>query len=111
MPVRQTSIDSHKQLRQSGSIHPQHEILIKHLMNVRRRKTADASLRELSTKTGIEMSTISARINELKENNIAVESTRRKCTVTKNRTIVPVKLNESYVVTRKRRKKAKVSHH
>lgn len=87
--VRTTSISAYRQIKTTGQLGRQCQAILDHIQPGR-----DYSLRELATLTGFETSSVSGRVNDMKEIGLLVECDKRKCHVT-GRTIRPVKRAEA----------------
>jgi len=84
MTVAQTSINAYKEHRASGKVGAQAKAILD-FMN----PGEGYSRRELHVLTGLELSSICGRVNELLEMGMLKEGSKRKCMVTK-KTISPV---------------------
>jgi len=84
--TQKTSIDAYREHRATGHVTSSQQEILKNMMPGR-----DYSLSELSAMTGIEKSSVSGRINELKASGQVVESRKRACHVT-SKTVTAVKL-------------------
>lgn len=84
MTVAQTSINAYREHRASGKVGAQAKAILD-FMNL----GESYSRRELHVLTGLELSSICGRVNELLEMGMLKEGSKRKCMVTK-KTISPV---------------------
>lgn len=84
--IADTSIQSYAEHKASGRVTSSQQAVLRVMKHGR-----DYSLSELSMMTGIEKSSVSGRINELKASGQVVESRKRACHVT-GKTINAVKL-------------------
>lgn len=84
--IAETSIQSYHEHKASGKVTTSQAAILKVMAHGR-----DYSLSELSAMTGIEKSSVSGRVNELKADGKLVESRKRACHVT-GKTIKAVKL-------------------
>jgi DNA-binding MarR family transcriptional regulator len=88
--VRESSFIAYDQLKFSGDLnHLQSQIVDL----IKRHPSLDFSRKEISRATGLEINTVTGRVNELLESGVLVESRRRNCHVT-GRSIRPVTLAE-----------------
>jgi predicted HTH transcriptional regulator len=85
MSVRETSKEVYKDIKASGTINKQSQVILNAM-----KRNKDYSLQELSKSTEIGINAISGRCNELKKAGLLEENTKRKCSLT-NRTINPVR--------------------
>ena len=90
MTVAQTSISAYKEHIATGKVGAQAQAILD-FMN----QGDNYSRRELSVLTGLELSSICGRVNELLEVGLLVEGTKRKCMVTK-KTVSPVIKNSLF---------------
>jgi hypothetical protein len=90
MTVAQTSISAYKEHIATGKVGAQAQAILD-FMN----QGDNYSRRELSVLTGLELSSICGRVNELLEVGLLVEGTKRKCMVTK-KTVCPVIKNSLF---------------
>lgn len=75
--VRDTSIDAYVEHKATGHVTSSQQAVLNAMRHGR-----DYSLSELSAMTGIEKSSVSGRINELKKSGQVIESRKRACRVT-----------------------------
>jgi predicted HTH transcriptional regulator len=85
MSVRETSKEVYKDIKASGTINKQSQVILNAM-----KRNKDYSLQELSKSTEIGINAISGRCNELKKAGLLEENPKRKCSLT-NRTINPVR--------------------
>lgn len=85
MTVANTSITAYSEHKNSGKVGRQASFVLKSM-----EQNKDYSRKELSKLTGIELSAICGRVNELLKTGMLIETTNRACEIT-NKTIKPVK--------------------
>ncbi len=89
MAIRVTSIAAYRDLVDSGKADNQSARIIKLVAN-RKNRSMQEIMRDYRANYGnIELSTVSARVNELKKSGVFAEDNCRKCSITKI-TINPV---------------------
>lgn len=86
MPVAETSRNAYREHQAAGHVTSSQNAVLSAMQHGR-----DYSLSELAKMTGIEKSSVSGRINELKNSGKVVESRKRACHVT-GKTVNAVKL-------------------
>ena len=84
--VASTSIQCYHAIRGEGRVSNQQAVILSAI-----REGRDYSLQELVRITGLQINTVSGRVNELKEMALLDVSETRKCSIT-GRTVHPVKL-------------------
>jgi hypothetical protein len=90
MTVAQTSINAYKEHQATGKVGAQAQAILDFMQ-----EGDNYSRRELAVLTGLELSSICGRVNELLEVGLLVEGTKRKCMVTK-KTVSPVIKNSLF---------------
>ena len=87
--IAHTSKLAYKQINDEGTSESQKKTILSivklHYNQVKR----DMSLREISSRTGIEINAVSGRVNDLKKDGKLQTVEKRKCTIT-NRLVAPV---------------------
>ena len=87
--IAHTSKLAYKQINDEGTSETQKKTILTivklHYNQVKR----DMSLREISSRTGIEINAVSGRVNDLKKDGKLQTTVKRKCTIT-NRLVAPV---------------------
>jgi hypothetical protein len=90
MTVTMTSIEAYEDHKSSGKVGFQAKVIFNAMD-----KDKNYSRRELSNLTGIELSSICGRVNEMLQLGILIEDDKRPCAVT-NKKINPVrKINDN----------------
>ena len=84
MSVAQTSINAYKEHRAAGKVGQQAQSILDSMDS-----GFGYSRRELAKKTGLELSSVCGRVNELLSLGLLVEGEKRRCLIT-NKTIAPV---------------------
>lgn len=84
--VRETSIAAYHDLRDTGELSRMQQQIVSVM-----RPGRDYSLRELVAYAGLEINTVSGRVNELKRLDRLVECEQRPCSIS-GRRITPVRL-------------------
>lgn len=84
MSVRESSISAYHDLRDTGKLGKQAQIILCAMKAGR-----DYSLQELSRLTGIAINAVSGRCNDMKKLGAIAEANARKCSIT-GRTVHPV---------------------
>jgi hypothetical protein len=84
MTVADTSIEAYKEHKAKGLVGKQAQAILDFMT-----PGVSYSRREISQKSGLELSSVCGRVNELLAIGMLVEGSKRKCLIT-HKTIVPV---------------------
>lgn len=84
--IQETSVMSYSQLKEEGGLGKQQSLIVSLIA-----KEKDMSIGEIAKATGLQKSSVSARIKELIEDEVLVISSRR-CDKVSGRLVRPVKL-------------------
>ncbi len=86
MTVADTSIEAYEEHKAEGKVGAQSNMILKKM-----RPNTNYSRRELSRLTGIDLSSICGRVNEMLSVGLLVEDAQRKCLITSKK-INPVRI-------------------
>ena len=85
--VRETSLEAHREIKNTGKLGSQAKQIYQLLLEAGR----DMSLQEICGATGLQINAVSGRINEMKRHGLVDDANKRKCRVT-GRTIIPLRV-------------------
>jgi len=86
--MRDTSLSAYLELADAGEIGARQAEVLQFLMD---HSHDDYSRRELASLTGIELCSVTGRVNELMRKGLIVEGPQRKCRIT-GKTVWPVRM-------------------